>query len=101
MLEVRKKKQVRGPEVHGRTTIKCQKATKTNTKDEFTHDMAGDVPEAAYMRTMEEWSVSVSANDMGKKKGIPSYMVRQMLIRRSQLQPVMNATAAGGKKMAT
>jgi hypothetical protein len=50
---------------------------------------------------MEEWSVSVSANDMGKKKGIPSYMVRQMLIRRSQLQPVMNATAAGGKKMAT
>jgi len=28
-------------------------------------------------------------------------MVRQMLIKRSQLQPVINAAAAGGKRIAT
>ena len=33
------------------------------------------------------------------KKG--THMVRQMLMSRSQLQPVMNAAAAGGKRMAT
>jgi hypothetical protein len=39
-----------------------------------------------------------------KEKGgtkVRIYMVRQMLIRRSQLQPVTNAAAAGGKRMAT
>jgi hypothetical protein len=30
-----------------------------------------------------------------------TYRVKQMLISRSQLQPVMNAAAAGGKRIAT
>lgn len=30
-----------------------------------------------------------------------AHVVKQMLMRRSQLQPVMNAAAAGGKRIAT
>ena len=37
----------------------------------------------------------------GEKKKGPLYIVRQMLIRRSQLQPAINAAAAGGKMIAT
>lgn len=36
----------------------------------------------------------------GQEKKKKACMVRQILIRRSQLQPVMKAAAAGGKMMA-
>jgi hypothetical protein len=37
----------------------------------------------------------------GGREDLASYLVRMILMRRSQLQPVMANTAAGGKIMAT
>jgi hypothetical protein len=60
----------------------------------ITHDMAGYVSEAI------QSGAQSSANFVKRKKKARIYMVRHMLIRRSQLQPVTNAAAAGGKRMA-
>jgi hypothetical protein len=60
-------------------------------------DMTGDVSET--IQTQIDSSVS---REICERKGGKAriYIVRQILIRRSQLQPVTNAAAAGGKRIA-
>jgi hypothetical protein len=54
--------------------------------------MTGDVSETK--------QIGSQSKHVYLKEEVRIYMVRQMLIRRSQLQPVTNAAAAGGKRMA-
>jgi hypothetical protein len=46
-------------------------------------------------------SISMAREKGGQKLEWVTYIVKQMLMSRSQLQPVMNPAAAGGNKIAT
>jgi hypothetical protein len=55
--------------------------------------MTGDIPKTVERR--------VSSSSIRAMRVISAHHVKQMLINRSQLQPVMKPAAAGGNKIAT
>ena len=60
-----------------------------------------DQPESVNVTRNVAQAERRQSSDKENNEISPVYIVKRMLIRRSQLHPVMNAAAAGGNRIAT